>query len=165
MGKTIKVTLDPKSIDKAIRELMQYEDWLRAKCDELAVRLAQRGAVNVSLGYASTPYTGAKDVSVKVEDYEDGRAAIVASGHTVLFLEFGAGVTYGYGHPQAGEFGYGPTTYPGQKHAADPKGWWFRDKDGLHHTYGNAPGAVMYLTAQELRDRVEEVAREVFSHD
>ena len=41
----------------------------------------------------------------------------------------------------------------------------FEDADGKHHTYGNAPSMAMYNTAKELRERIEEVAREVFSND
>lgn len=163
MSKTIHMTLDPASIDAAIRELREYQKRLKQKAEELARKLADIGAVNVSLGYARTIYTGQTDVEVKVEQKSPTSYAIVASGETVLFLEFGAGVTYGYGHPEPSVDGVqmGPGTYPSDKgHWDDPKGWWI---PGSEHTYGNPPSMTMYLTAKELRDRIEEVAREVFS--
>ena len=160
MSRTIHIDLmDSSSIDRAIHELRDYQRWLERKAGELAERLATLGAVQVSLGYARAVYTGGKDVDVTVEKRGENTYAIVASGATVLILEFGAGVTYGYGHPQAGEFGYGPTTYPGQTHAADPKGWWFQ---GGEHTYGNPPSMTMYRTAKELEQEVERIAKEVF---
>lgn len=163
MSKTIHVDLfDVASIDAAVAELRDYAKWLQIKARELAQRLADMGAVLASIEYSRVPYIGKKDVALSVEQTGKSTYTITASGETVLILEFGAGVTYGYGHPQAAEFGMGPTTYPGQKHAADPNGWWI---PGGKHTYGNQPSMAMYLTGKELRDRVEEVAREVFSHD
>ena len=161
--KTIRMTLDSSSIDAAINELQAYASGLQEKANEIARRLSEIGAVNVSLGFARGIYSSTNDVSVTVEERGEGSYAIVASGETVLFIEFGAGVTYGYGHPQAGEFGYGPGTYPGQTHAMTGKGWWFTENGQSRHTYGNPPNMPMYLTAQGLRERVLDVAREVFS--
>ena len=163
MSKTIKMTLDTKSIVNAINELNDYQSWLHKKANELAKRLADMGSVNVSLGYSRAIYTGPKDTEVTVEDRGDSTYAIVASGETVLILEFGAGVTYGSGHPQADEFGYGPGTYPGQTHAMDPRGWYLPKEKGGGHTYGNAPSMTMYQTAKDLREDLERIAREVFS--
>lgn len=160
MSKTIHIDLmDSSSIDRAIHELRDFQQWLERKAGELAERLAEYGLTRVEMGYAAALYDGDKQVSVTVEKRDENTYAIVASGATVLILEFGAGVTYGYGHPQAGEFGYGPTTYPGQTHAADPKGWWI---PGGEHTYGNPPSMTMYRTAKELEQEVERIAKEVF---
>lgn len=164
MSKTIRINLfDTASIDAAVKELRDYQAWIKKKAAELAERLADMGAVNVSLGYARAIYTGPKDINVTVEQRGESTYAIVAAGESVLVVEFGAGVTYGYGHPQAGEFGYGPGTYPGQKHAFDPNGWWLPKNKGGDHTYGNPASMTMYMTAKDLEREVERVAREVFS--
>lgn len=165
--KTIHIDImNIASIRKAMKDVEEYKRWLDTKCDELAQRLADMGAVNVSLGYARAIYDGPKDFDVTVEHLGEGKYAINASGRTVLFLEFGAGVTYGSGHPQDADFGFGPGTYPGQKRAMNPNGWFFYDYDSggryTRRTWGNPPSMAMYLTAKELRERVEEVAREVF---
>ena len=166
--KTIHIDLmNLGSIKAAMHDIEEYKEWLDRKCAELARKLADMGSVNVSLGYARAIYDGPKDVEVTVEQRGEATYAIVASGETALILEFGAGVTYGAGHPQAGEFGFGPGTYPGQKRAMNPNGWFFYDYDGggryTRRTWGNPPSMTMYLTAKELRERIEEVAREVFS--
>lgn len=166
MSKVIRMTLDPESIRAAIKELRDYEQWVKRKANELAERLAQYGLQRVQLGYdaAQTLYEGDADVSVTVEKRGENTYAIVASGATVLILEFGAGIRYGEGHPQAADFGYGPGTYPGQTHVPEPGYWWFTDASGeSHYSVGNAPSMVMYLTAQELEWEVERVAKEVFS--
>ena len=153
------------SIDDIINGLENYKRSLKAKADALVKALAEAGCEAVTVTYAGTRYTGPRDEKVTVEERGPGKYAIVASGQTVLFVEFGAGVYLGSGHPQAGEFGYGPTTYPGQVHAADPNGWYLpksvAGKSGVH-TYGNAPSAAMYHTAKSLRAMLEQAARGVF---
>ena len=150
------------SIDDIIKGLEDYKKGLRAKADALVKALAEAGCEAVTVTYAGTRYTGPRDENVTVEERGEGQYAIVASGETVLFVEFGAGVYLGGGHPQAAEFGYGPETYPGQVHAADPRGWWLPKSAGGGHTYGNAPSAAMYHTAKSMRKMVEQAARAVF---
>lgn len=89
---------------------------------------------------------------------------ILLSGDKVLFIEFGAGVTYSNPqHPKAGEMGYGVGTYPDQKHAWDFNGWWYTADNGQSkHSYGNAPYMPMYKAGEEIRSRVQEIAKEVF---
>ena len=151
------------SIDDIINGLESYKRSLKVKADALVKALADMGATNVSLIYARTPYTGPKITDVTVEERGEGKYAIVASGQTVLFLEFGAGVTYGEGHPNP--MGYGPGTYPGKGHWNDPNGWYLPKsalgKSGIH-TYGNAPSAAMYYTGKGLHQMVKQAAREVF---
>lgn len=161
MNVRISIT-DISSIDNAIKQLEAYQKKMDEKADEIASRLASMGATSVSLGFARAIYNGEKDFDVTVENRGNGRYAIVASGETVLFAEFGAGVTYGYGHPQAAEFGMGPGTYPyGKGHWNDPKGWWIPKSAGGGHTYGNPPNMPMYNTEQELKNEIERVVMEV----
>lgn len=162
MAKKIDVKLNTQSIDNAINELRSYKTKLPSKVTEICRRLAEIGAVKVSLGYARAIYNGDKDISVSVEPIQNG-FSIRANGKDVLFVEFGAGVRYGSGHPQANEFGMGPGTYPeGKGHWNDPKGWWIPKANGGGHTYGNPPSEVMYRTAIELRSEVYKIAQEVF---
>lgn len=161
MVKRINVKLSTKSIDSAIAELNAYKRQLPVWIDEICSRLAALGATKVSLGYARAIYTGNKDVTIMVEPIPNGYA-IKARGESVLFIEFGAGVTYGYGHPAAKEYGMGPGTYPSDKgHWNNPGGWWIPKENGGGHTYGNPPAAIMYRTANELRDEVARIVQEV----
>lgn len=160
---TISMTLDPASIDKAIRQIEDYYKNLSVKAKQICERLAFPGAVQVSIGFASAIYTGQKDVEVTVEEIKNGYR-IVADGETALILEFGAGITYGKGHPQAAEFGMGPGTYPdGKGHWDDPRGWWIPKAKGGGHTYGNPPAMPMFRAAKEMRQNIEQVVREVFA--
>ena len=156
---SIKVELNNKSIGKAVREIQKYQQWVTKKEAELRFRLAMLGATVASIQFARAIYTGSNNVTVRV-DNTGSVAVIYAEGEAVAFIEFGAGVTYGYGHPQAGEFGVGPGTYPdGKGHWDNPKGWWFGSSQ---HTYGNPPAMAMYNAVQEIAQSVTEIAREVF---
>ena len=164
------VDLSSDSLADAEDKLRKYAAYIKAKAQELCERLSFLGAAEVTAGFSQAIYDGEQDVDIKVRRVtEKGKIAyrIVASGQTVLFLEFGAGVRYGYGHPLDADFGMGPGTYPkGKGHWNDPKGWWFKDATGKkYHSYGNPPIMAMYNTSQELHRIVEDVAREVFASD
>lgn len=158
------ITVKVKGLTETLRRIEEYRSGVQRKANELARRLAEMGATNVSLMFARAIYDGPNDYNVTVEDVPTGGYKIVVNGDAVAVVEFGAGVTYGYGHPQAAEFGVGPGTYPsGKGHWNDPKGWWIpRDKGG-GHTYGNPPNMPMYNTAADLRREMARVAREVFN--
>ena len=154
--------LDNRSIDRAIKELEDYSRSLDRKAVELCKRLADMGALYAEWNFSGVLYAGNTDVNISVERVDDYTYAIYASGEAVLFMEFGAGIRHGYGHPQADEFGMGPGTYPGKGHWNDPKGWWFGEKGNWTHTYGNAPGMPMYNAAKDLRNEILTAAREIF---
>lgn len=163
MAKIISMKLSEASIDAAIAALQAYSDGISQKGMEICRRLANIAELTVSQTYASAPYVGEKDYVISVEEVENGYA-VIADGHTVLILEFGAGIRYAYDpdHPLSGQFGMGPGTYPGQTHAFDEWGWWLPKDKGGQHTYGNPPSMGMYYAGKELREQVEAVAREVF---
>ena len=160
MANTIKIELTNESIGAAVKELRRYKKWVVKKEAELRSRLAMLGATVASIQFARAIYTGSNDITVRV-DNTGSVAVIYAEGEAVAFIEFGAGATYGYGHPLAGQFGVGPGTYPdGKGHWDDPKGWWFGSSQ---HTYGNPPAMAMYAAVKEITENVTKIAREVFA--
>lgn len=159
----ITMQLSDISIDETIAKLEAYQKSLEAKAKLLCERLAYIGQFNAQISFASVIYDGDKDFKVTVEETEKG-FKVLASGETVLLLEFGAGITYGYGHPLADDFGMGPGTYPdGKGHWNSPYGWWLPKSAGGGHTWGNAPGMPMYYAAKDIRAAIEDAAREVFA--
>ena len=152
--------LSHKNISSAIREVRKYQAWVAKKEAELRLRLASLGATVASIQFARAIYNGTNDVSVRVDD-TGSVAVIYAEGESVAFIEFGAGITYGSGHPQAGELGMGPGTYPeGKGHWDNPRGWWYAHGE---HTYGNPPAMAMYSAVQAMTEDVTKIAREVFA--
>lgn len=165
MSKTIAIDiLDASSVDAAVREIQEYAKWVQTKAEALAKRLAAYGLTQVRIGYNAAVYDEDKHIEVSVANRGDNTYVITAEGRDVLFLEFGAGVRYGDGHPLNGDLGMGPGTYPGQTHVPEPGFWWYTGEDGeSHFSVGNAPSMVMYLTGMELEREVERIAMEVFS--
>ncbi len=119
----IRVSLSPSSIDAAIKQLTDYQKDLDRKAQEICKRLADMGALYAEWNFSGVLYAGDIDYEITVDRKDENTYVIKANGKSVLFMEFGAGVKHGYGHPQAEEFGMGPGTYPnGKGHWNDPKG-------------------------------------------
>jgi hypothetical protein len=162
VAKTITIELNNRSITKAVKELRQYAAWVKQKEDELRSRLAMLGATVASIEFSRAIYNGDNDITVEVDD--NGSVAVIkASGEAVAFIEFGSGAKYGYGHPQADEFGFGPGTWSdgddGKGHWDNPKGWYYASGQ---HSYGNPPAMAMYDAVREITENVTRIAQEVF---
>ena len=156
----IKLELSNESITNAMKELRRYKAWVAEKEKELRIRLATIGATVASIQFSRAIYSGSNDITVRV-DSAGAVAVIYAEGQSVAFIEFGAGATYGYGHPMAGMLGVGPGTWPeGKGHWDDPSGWWYGSGQ---HTYGNPPAMAMYLAVQEITENLTRIAKEVFA--
>ena len=158
MSLNIRIGLNGSDVQDAIQKLEKYRDDLDRKAKLICYKLADYGARRADIRFSTAYYDGNNDVDVTVEETDKGYV-IKASGEAVLFIEFGSGVRYGYGHPDV--HGYGPGTYPGKGHWDDPNGWWIPKSAGGGHTYGNPPSMAMYQTAQDIKAEVLRVAREV----
>jgi len=157
------VELRESGLTNLIKWTQAYKKRIEQKTDELAKRLAELGATSASLGFARALYDGNNDFEITIEHQGNGHYVVKASGESVLFVEFGAGVTMGNGHPEAADNGMGPGTYPGQTHANDPNGWWYRDEDKYaHHSYGNPPNMPMYNAVKNIEQELQRIAEEVF---
>lgn len=155
---TVDVNIfDYASVSRAQRRLDEYFADLIEKANRVCERLAAIGAVRASLDFSRAIYNGTNDVAVTVEPIDNGYA-IHATGNAVLFIEFGSGATYGYGHPEPE--GYGPGTYPGKGHWDDPNGWWYGNHE---HSYGNPPAQAMYNAKRDIQAEVQRIADEVFN--
>ena len=168
----ISMTLNPDSIDAAIRQLKQYTDGIGRKTEELRRRLASEGYLIAEQEFGSAIYDGTNDVSVELMD-EQNKLIIRASGETVMFIEFGTGVTFQTYHPKREEVGVGDVGTFGHGLGRLNGGWRYRGEPGTNgtpdpkhpgyiHTYGNPANMPMYNASKEIRSRVLEIAREVF---
>lgn len=127
----IKVELDVNSIDKAIKELKDYEQSLNDKLITFMTALLQDGTVEAQNRLASTVGDATHATVTASQPVIIGDkvvATISLVGSEALFIEFGAGIAYNTGmqHPKADEFGYGPGTYPSKtppNKAINPGRW------------------------------------------
>lgn len=175
----MKIEIDvfsPSSIDAAIDKIENYGKSLEKKAQEVCKRLGNLGYEVAFQLLAEHIYSGETISSLQLIEENPNKYVLQAGSVALLFLEFGSGVQ-GVGHPLAGQFNMGAGTYPGQKHALDPNGWWFptddanlavyTDKSGQMwgHSKGNPPQMPMYQTSLKIREDAEKVVREVFGHD
>ena len=172
--KTVKVPLSQRGIDTLLREIESYTVLLKERSQILLDRLAQAGVEVASARFAKAAYDGTNDASVSLETRGDGVRAVVAVGASVLFIEFGTGVTYPDNHPQAAELGMKRGEY-GQGHGKQSSWGYYGDpgtngvvktkKDGstVVITHGNPANMPMYETVKELEAMLPELVKEVFS--
>lgn len=174
-------SLSVGSVEKAIKEIADYRKKLEYKADAIANMLAEMG-YSVAVGImANHVWTGETLNSLKVERIGEGKYVLSAQSKALLFFEFGAGVTFGGGHPLNEKMGMGPGTYPGNGHWDDPNGWWFPtddprlarskrnspDNEGAYwaHTFGNPPYKPFYNADVTIRENILKVTKEVFGND
>lgn len=172
--KTVKVPLSQRGIDTLLREIESYTVWLKERSQVLLDRLAQAGFEVASARFAKAAYDGTNDASVSLETRSEGVRAVVAVGASVLFIEFGTGVTYPDNHPQAAELGMKRGEY-GQGHGKQSSWGYYGDpgtngvvktkKDGstVVITHGNPANMPMYETVKELEAMLPDLVKEVFS--
>ena len=155
--------LSVSSIEKAITELKAFRDSLDRKKDKLLEELAHIGVKEASVRFTTAMYDGVNDSSVTLKPVKNGYA-IVAEGHAVAFIEFGAGVYHNPGEPYPnprpegivgiGEYGKG---------LGNRQAWGYKDASGeLVITHGNPAAMPMWYASEEMRSKIEKIAREVF---
>lgn len=168
---TVSIELSTSDI-KSLRDMIgRYAQSLNDRCSRLMERLGEIGTRTASDGFSGAQYDGVNDVSVSFERVADDSIRVVANGDAVAFIEFGAGITMGGGHPSAGALGFGPGTYPGNGHWDNPKGWAYHGspgsngvwvRDDVYRTLGNPPAMAMANATEEMVRQVVSIAMEVF---
>ena len=162
----MKITVDPfdkKSITAAIKKLERYEKEFKAKEAEFVRRLMEIGVSVAETGFALADYDGINDVLI-AETQNGARAAIIAYGTTVGFIEFGTGVKFREYDSSSTEFTPPAHGTYGKGKGANPKGWYFSQGEGAagRHTYGNPPAEAMLAARDVMVERITRIAREVF---
>lgn len=185
MKRTITVELEKKSIDDAIRQLKQTRQYIRDANRLFVQALADQG-ITVAIQNASGGYgkyvnfykvtKGTKEVATAilrgtqtgsviarwlVKDENGNEYEKTAEVAPLLMLEFGSG---GPADSYEGSLGSQRGTFPGQTHANDSGGWWYKSADDKewHHSNGVVPRMPMYKAQLEIMQTVEAVARGVF---
>lgn len=176
-AKTISCTLDPKSIDQAIKDLNDWKvNWLEDRLDKLIEILVKRGVYLAQVKFNTAVYDGDRSVEVSFEEREPGKAyAVVAVGKSAVFIEFGSGLKYPDDHPKAHEMGMIRGQYGAGRAASVVNGWTYYGEPGIngkfvthkkkgdvYRTLGNPANQCMYRTMQELREDFEKIARRIF---
>lgn len=177
MKRQFTVGLTSSDIDVLIRGIEEYQKWLEDRTKLLLQRLADQGYQIASAGFQQAQYDGTNDSAVSIEERGEYTKAIVALGNSVLFIEFGTGVTYPDDHPERPAEVGGRGTY-GYRFGSSPNGWRYPESNGAGstatpdpnhpgylHTFGNPANKPMYEAAKRLREELPKMVREVFGSD
>lgn len=178
MAKVIKMDLSSSSIQNAIKELESFRNSLEQKKNLLLERLGEIGVSKASVRFTTAMYDGVNDSHVTLMPIANGYA-IVATGHAVAFIEFGAGVYYNPGEPYPaprpagivgiGQYGKGKGALRDENGA--PKPWIYRGSpgssgvllsDGAVLTRGNPAAMPMWHASEEMQREILKVVKEVF---
>lgn len=177
MSKPIVFSLSVSEIDRAIKELREYQNSLDKKCEQLCFELCKEG-MPIARSYIGDSGFGKyirlsseitpEKAGCKAIFYMEDSQKIVSKWQNqdgvqskeispALMLEFGAGLP---AQNPANIPGVGTGTYG--THGNDP-GWWYMDLQGeWHYSSGTSPKMPMYNAGKELRDKVLKIAKEVF---
>lgn len=162
----MKITINPfdvTSINDAIKQLEQYVSDFAVKEQEFIRRLTEIGVSVATTGFETADYDGTKDVVVT--GFQDGnKAAVIARGKTVGFIEFGTGVKFAEYDSSTTEFVPPAHGTYGKGKGANPKGWYYKPNEGAagKHTYGNPPAEAMLTARDTIVEQVIQIAREVW---
>lgn len=142
----------PSSIQVAIDEINRLRQNVYAKEVELLMRLKDLGYQTIdAYTVAAKDYDKSLSKGYYILPQGDGAytLGISLTGKDVMFVEFGAGITFNKGNKYPTKRNnlnyspddYGVGTYPGQTHAFDPNGWWYTENGESIHSYGTPAAA------------------------
>ena len=179
MSKTITFTLDPESIENAIKELNDYEKSFEEKLNEVAKRFAER-IQSISQNYYSASVADVTfpidnednkgditarraDVTVTVEKEGDETFLVVADGEDAVFVEFGSGVRFnGAVGTSRNPWGY-PLGYTIGSFSTKFVGWRAWPIKSHLWSYGTPAQRPLYNATQEAIHYLPDIVQEVFA--
>jgi len=172
--RAVKTALSASGVQRMIDAVEAYRTWLEDRANALLRELSSMGYDIASAKFESAVYDGTNDTKVKIEERDGRTAAVVAVGASVLFIEFGTGVTYPDNHPEAAQNGMVRGAY-GKGHGKQRTWGYYGDPgtNGVEQTnpktgntvvltHGNPANTCMYDTAKELSERLPALVKEVF---
>lgn len=166
--KKIKIKLNDKSIDKAIKQLEQYKQELNKKTDLLVQRLADEGYTTIINKIFEFDAIETGEMLSSVTQKSSNCYAVLEVGDCAMFVEFGTGPK-GEANPYVGDsagwkYNTGENIQDYIINGVKVTGWFYPDGlGGYRFTSGMPSRPFMYETAMELRyNKLEKIIREVF---
>ena len=166
----MEIVIDLLHMDDSIKRMKSFKNEFDQKVYKTIRNIGTFGLDQAKTNFSRAQYDGTNDVTVTGSATME-KGEIVASGRSVLFIEFGTGVHYASNpHPNAYEFGYFPGSY-------GPNGlkdyWLYKGEAGTNgvpstanpkmiFTRGNPPNRCMYNTGKAIETQMPRIVREVF---
>lgn len=165
MPKVITITANRAGFDRAADLLDIYaKRTLPKKVTELINRMCKEGEMTAKM---LLMHVDTGETLSSIIGYREGDTGIILVGGKAVWIEFGTGVyapgqvTYPKEYRDDGIVGHGEW---GEKHGADPNGWYYKNEFGeWRHTYGIPANMFMYNTTQMLVRQYAQMAKEIFT--
>lgn len=157
-----KINLNPREIDRLIKDIKQYKRELTEKVNLLIGELTDYGVqvAKAQVRELGAWYTG--ELESSIEGYFSpsvGVGIIKAGAPYAVYVEFGTGIVgKSQPHPSPDDWRYDINEH-------GESGWWyFNDNTGrMQWTKGMPSRPFMYNTARKLENDCRIIAREVFN--
>lgn len=170
MSRTIKCTLNSKSIQNAIKELKAYQNELKNKNELFVQRLAELGipVIDQNIAIAQGDSDKNHNTYIKINRFDGyAQATLVCESSSILFLEFGSGIHYNGAagsspHPKGEELGYTIGSY-GQGKGKNDSWTYYSESGEWIRSYGTEATMPMYKASVEIMQNIRRIAKEVFS--
>ena len=158
---------------------------LKNKVNLFKIKLLETICINYSemakIWFSIAKYDGLNDTDV-IYNISNNKASIIAYGTSVLFIEFGTGITYSATvHPLAKSSGFYPSTWSlsekGKGYWNSPDGWVFEMPNGgkggdfvgigengeaLYRTLGNPPNMILYMVSKQILKDLPKISKQVW---
>lgn len=167
--KTVKFSLNPQSIESAIKELKDYRDSIEKKTETVVEKVSEaiENYAEVNFNghiYDDIVHEGMRVPNVTVSKEVDGKTGkVIADGKEAVFAEFGAGVYYNpSGGPPRPSNVKAIGTYG--KGYGSRKVWGFEVDGKLKLTHGTPASRPLWNAKREVKQRgeVQRIGKEVF---
>ena len=168
----IKIGLNTRDIDRAIKEVEKYKQDTLTKVNEfrnrLADELANDSQMNFNTALIDDWVKGGMrraNVTVMAPDDKGNVTVVMAKGKDAIFVEFGAGVYHNGSvgsspHPLGAELGYTIGSYG--KGYGKGNAWGYRENGELRITRGTPASMPMYNAMKSVIAKANTIAREVW---
>ncbi len=172
MGKhKISMSLSDTEIDRAIRELADYKQYIIKNTEILRKRIAEYLAEESKKGFygaiVDDVVQGGKrtaQVNVSITN-KNTVSVVIANGEDAVWVEFGAGVYHNGAsgsspHPKGGELGFTIGGYGKGKGKRET--WGYYDNGNLVLTHGTPASMPMAKAVTTICNDIVQIAKEVF---
>lgn len=157
---TIKISLSLADVEKALKDVQDYEKKVERLGEKVVKRLTEDGAKQAQ-DYAMymNAYDSGELVSGIVPEFHDEKGYIHSTAPHTAFVEMGTGIV-GSRNPNLN--GTNPAGWEGYDiHGHGDSGWNYPGKDGkMHWTKGMPSRPFMYDTAQTLKQSIPYVVED-----
>jgi hypothetical protein len=169
-NKTIKMELSHKSIQDTIKQLRACQKSLVSKNEEFLRRLAELGipVIDENIALAQGDSDKNHNTYIRINNFGGySQATLVCEGSDLLFIEFGAGISYNTPagtspHPKGQDFGCTIGSY-GQGNGKNESWVYYADSGEWVRSYGTEATMPVYKASMKIMQNIRKIAKEVFS--